>query len=205
MSPVFFAAAIYVMISKIIYYIAPSYSRAKPNFIYWFFITVDIISLILQAVGGAMSSTSNGSSKVGVDIALAGLSFQVITLFFFAVVCIDYAIRSRSVWSATKLPRSFKIFASFLSLATLLIWVRCCYRIYELSEGYSMDSEALRDEPLFIGLEMVLVLLAAYCLIVAHPGPVFVRGPAGPAAEQKMVQEKTRQAVGSDSEPESVV
>lgn len=68
-----------------------------------------------------------------------------------------------------------------------------------------MDSEALRDEPLFIGLEMVLVLLAAYCLIVAHPGPVFVRGPAGPAAEQKMVQEKTRQAVGSDSEPESVV
>lgn len=203
MSPVFFAAAIYVMISKIMFYISPTSSRVQPKFVYWFFITVDIISLILQAVGGAMSSTSNGSSTVGVNIALAGLSFQVITLFFFAVVCADYAIRSRSVWSAAKLPRSFKIFTAFLSLATLLIFVRCCYRIYELSEGYSMNSEALRDEPLFIGFEMVLVLLAAYCLIVAHPGPVFVRGPEGPAAEQRSIEEKTRRTLGSDSEQET--
>lgn len=208
MSPVFFAAAIYVMIYKIINYISPSHSRVQPRLIYWFFIICDIISLILQAVGGAMSSTSNGSSTAGVNIALAGLVFQVVSLLFFAVVCADYVIRTRSIWSAAKLPTSFKIFSSFLSLATLLIWVRCVYRIYELSEGYSMDSEALRDEPLFIGLEMVLVLLAAYCLIVAHPGPVFERGAQGPAAEQKMLaQEKTRRALGgssSESEQEHV-
>ena len=154
-----------------------------------------------------MSSTSNGSSKAGVDIALAGLIFQVVTLFFFVVTCIDYTIRTRSVWSAAKLPTSFKIFASFLTLATLLIWTRCCYRIYELSEGYSSDSEALRDQPLFNGLEMALVLIAAYCLVVAHPGPVFERGPRGPAAEEKMLaQEKTKQALGSsDSELENTV
>lgn len=46
-------------------------------------------------------------------------------------------------------------------------------RVFELSEGYSQDSEALRDQPLFIGLEGVMVVVAAWCLVVSHPGPVF--------------------------------
>ena len=151
-----------------------------------------------------MSSTSNGSSSVGVNIALAGLIFQVITIFFFVVTVIDFAIRSRSSWKDFKFPTSFKVFCSALATATLLIWVRCCYRVYELSEGYSQDSEALRDEPLFIGLEMVMVLLAAYALIVAHPGFVFDRGVQGPAAQQKSIaQEKTRDAYGFSSESDA--
>lgn len=114
-----------------------------------------MFSLILQATGGAMSSTSNGASQTGVDIALAGLIFQVITLTAFVTLSLDYAFRSRSVWMAKGLPRRFWNFVAFLSLATILIFIRCAYRIYELSEGYSRDSEALRDEPLFIALESV--------------------------------------------------
>lgn len=102
-----------------------------------------------------MSSTSNGDSNAGVQIALAGLSIQVITLFVFVVLVLDYFVRSRSVWKGAQLPTRFKVFCSALALATILIFARCAYRIYELSEGYSQDSEALRDEPLFIGLESV--------------------------------------------------
>lgn len=186
-------------------YISPAHSRVKPSLIYAFFITVDVISLALQAAGGAMSSTSDGASQTGVNIALAGLAFQVATLAFFVTFVIDYAWRSRSVWVSFRFPLAFKIFVASLSLATLLIWIRCCYRVYELSEGYSQYSEALRDEPLFIGLESVMVVVAAYALIVAHPGPVFERGRAaeGPAAMQKiMVEEKTRRAVGAGSSEE---
>lgn len=205
MSPVFFCAAIYVMIYKIINYISPAHSRFRPRLIYWFFITVDVISLVLQAAGGAMSSTSNGDSSVGVNVALAGLAFQVATLALFVTIVADYAFRSRSVWKGFKFPTVFKVFVSFLVLAILTIWIRCCYRVYELSEGYSRDSEALRDEPLFIGLESVMVIIAAYALIVAHPGPVFERGrdADGPAGVQKvMVEEKTRQALRVSSSDE---
>lgn len=101
-----------------------------------------------------MSSSSDGSSQAGVDIAMAGLGFQVITLFFFAVATVDYAIRSRCVWQKHGLSRSFKIFAAFLTLATIAIFIRCCYRLYELKDGYSSASSALREEPPFIGLEM---------------------------------------------------
>lgn len=104
-----------------------------------------------------MSSSSNGSSNVGVNIALAGLVLQVATLTIFILLTVDYFVRSRSVWrySDIHLPRRFKIFVSFLALATILILIRCCYRVYELSEGYSRTSKALRDQGLFIGLESV--------------------------------------------------
>lgn len=102
-----------------------------------------------------MSSTSDGSSNVGVNIALAGLGFQVATLVVFIALTVDYFVRSRKVWMATRLPLKFKVFVSFLTLATVLILIRCCYRVYELNGGYSSDSEALRDQALFIGLEAV--------------------------------------------------
>ena len=203
--PVFFSAAIYVMIYKIINYISPQHSRIQPRWIYWLFISADIISLVLQAVGGSMSSSSNGASQAGVNIALGGLAFQVATLFFFCITVVDFAFRSRKVWLNFQLAGRFKLFCVFLGVATLLIWIRCCYRVFELSEGYSSTSVALRDQPLFIGLESVMVIIAAYCLIVAHPGPVFERQGAkqalGPAESEKLQAEtKVRHAVGTASE-----
>ena len=219
MGPVFFCAAIYVMIYKMyvssthpihprdilthhsIQYVDPSIARFNPRLIYWGFLTCDLIALTLQAVGGAMSSTSDGASQVGVNIALAGLAFQVATLTCFIAVVTDYAIRSRHAVAKHGVNSRFKLFAGFLSLAILTIFIRCCYRVFELSEGYSSESKALRDEPLFIGLESVMVIVAAYALIVAHPGPVFNRGIDGPAEQERIAAgEKTRQALGASSE-----
>jgi len=176
--PVFFSAAIYVLLYQIVNYISVKHSRFPPKVFYYTFIPCDIISLILQAVGGAMSSSSNGSSNVGVNIALAGLAFQVATLVVFILLTVDYFVRSRSVWryGDIHLPRQFKIFVGFIAFATILILIRCCYRVYELSEGYSRTSKSLRDQDLFIGLESIMVILAAFALIIAHPGPVFSEG-----------------------------
>ena len=52
------------------------------------------------------------------------------------------------------LDRRMRLFFGFLSLATVLILVRCAYRVYELSKGYT-NSDLLRNEGLFIGLEGV--------------------------------------------------
>ncbi|KIW18800.1 hypothetical protein PV08_03089 [Exophiala spinifera] len=175
--PVFFSAAIYVMLSQIVTYISPKHSRFDPRLFYYIFIPCDIVSLILQAIGGAMSSTSDGSSSAGVNIALAGLAFQVATLVAFVAMTVDYFVRSREVWRSAHLPLKFKVFVSFLALATLLILIRCCYRVYELNEGYTRHSGALRDQTLFIALEAAMVIAAAYALVIGHPGQVFYSGP----------------------------
>lgn len=175
LGPAFFSAAIYLTLSKIVVYLGVQYSRLSPSMYYWIFISCDIISLTLQATGGAMSTTSSGSSQTGVNIAIAGLTFQVFTLTVFILFAIDFAIRyarGRARQSpATKLETSFKVFVGFLSLAVLLILIRCIYRIDELSEGYS--GPLISNEGLFIGLEGVMIIVATFALNVAHPGPVF--------------------------------
>lgn len=138
--------------------LSPTSAQFKPALYYQIFIPCDCICLVLQAVGGAMSSQSDGTSQLGVDLGLAGLSLQVIVLFLFIVLSIQYAFRYRSDVKANKvsgagLDSKFKFFLTFLSLATLVIFIRCVFRIYELSEGYS--GSAFHNEGIFIGLESV--------------------------------------------------
>lgn len=103
-----------------------------------------------------MSSQSNGSSQAGVDIGLAGLSFQVFTLLFFIVLAAQYGFRYQKDRrngriNISGLDGRFKFFLVCLSLSLVLIFIRCAYRIYELSDGYG--GVALHDQGLFIALE----------------------------------------------------
>lgn len=105
-----------------------------------------------------MSSNSKGSSQNGVDISLAGLSFQVFSLTVFIALTIDYArsylraAKSGAVRNRLTEPR-YKVFLVFLALATLCIYIRCVYRVAELSQGYS--GPLIQEQGLFIGLEGV--------------------------------------------------
>lgn len=77
-----------------------------------------------------MSATADGnatSQDNGVNIALAGLAFQVATLVLFIVASVDVAWHSRHIWALTKLPGKFKVFCVFLAAATIFILIRCCY------------------------------------------------------------------------------
>jgi hypothetical protein len=135
-------------------YFSPALSRIRPKLFYWIFIPCDIFCLTLQAAGGALSSTSFGSSKIGVDLALAGLSLQVVVLVVFCGFFADYMIRySRSARQAKEFGIRMKVFFGFLSLAILLILARCAYRVDELSEGW--EGPLISNEDLFIGLEGV--------------------------------------------------
>jgi len=169
-----------------ILYLGPTHARFPPKFYYWFFIACDILSLILQACGGALSSLSSGGSNIAVDASIAGLSFQVFTLCIFIGLAIEYAVRYSKAPREQKrqdVGQRFKLFVGFLSLAVILILTRCVYRIDELSDGYS--GPLVHNEGLFVGLEGVLIIVAVFCLAVAQPGPVF----GWPANEKKEVEE----------------
>lgn len=175
LGPTWFTAGVYVTLSKMyvccfglserceadggdsVVYLGPQYGRFSPKLYYWIFIPCDIFSLCLQAVGGALSSTSSGSSDVAVDVSKAGLSFQVFTLVVFIALTVDYAVRymqaKRVEERKAPLPASFKLFVAFLALAVILILIRCAYRIDELSDGYS--GPLIHNQGLFIGLEGV--------------------------------------------------
>ncbi|KAH6847318.1 RTA1 like protein-domain-containing protein [Chaetomium sp. MPI-CAGE-AT-0009] len=192
--PVYYCAAIYITLGLAITALPPHLSRTRiripPHLLYTIFIPSDLLSLALQAAGGALSTSSAGSSALGVNLALAGLSLQVFTMLLFCGLFGDFLVRyfragasggggseSESGGGVGKLDglsgngTRLKLFFGFMALAVVLILARCAYRLVELNEGY--DGELVRDEPLFIGLEGVMVLVAVYCLMIGHPGFVF--------------------------------
>jgi len=116
---------------------------------------------------------------------VAGLSFQVFTLFIFMICSIDFAINTirryrklgdealsqhasvvsiRGSWT-------FKGFVVALSLATICIFWRSVYRIAELSDGWS--GPLMYKQGLFIGFEGVLIAVACVALNIFHPSVCF--------------------------------
>lgn len=71
------------------------YSRFKPSTITIGFISADFLSLVLQAVGGALAdtATSNQMEQQGVNIMIAGLAFQVFSLVVFFAISVEFAVR----------------------------------------------------------------------------------------------------------------
>ncbi|KAF9776468.1 hypothetical protein IL306_005324 [Fusarium sp. DS 682] len=153
-------------------YFAPEVSRFRPELVWWIFIPADVICLVLQAAGGALSTVSQGSSQTGIDIALAGLSLQVVILVLFCALLGDYLWRYFRSGNVTAMSQRMRIFFGFLSAAVILILARCAFRCYELSKGYR-NSDLITDQGLFIGLEGVLIVVAVFFLCISHPGPVF--------------------------------
>ncbi|KAI4138328.1 MAG: hypothetical protein L6R39_006845 [Caloplaca ligustica] len=96
-APAFLAAGIYLTLSRIVLAFGPDNSRIKPLSYPRIFIPCDILSLVLQALGGGMAlaaSHSNKSPDTGDHIMVTGLAFQVFTLLVLMILCTDFAVRT---------------------------------------------------------------------------------------------------------------
>ena len=218
-APAFFAAGIYLTLSRIVITVGESNSRIKALSFPRFFIPCDFISLLLQAIGGAMASVASNnheSSDTGSHIMVAGLAFQVLTLAIFILICIDFAIRTRQQSrsggasapgndttnnSHARLRSSarFKGFLSALALATVCIFIRSIYRVIELAQGW--QGELIKNQRYFIVLEGVMVIIAVLALNVFHPGWCFREGYHGDvthALKRKKGQSQSKELTGSE-------
>lgn len=184
-APALLTAGIYLCLSRLIVVVGANHSRIKPKMYTYIFIGCDLLSLILQAIGGAMASMANGGSgaDLGVNIMIAGLCSQIISMVIFFVLWGDFAFRVRKSKKAgvkaTHAPlyedlrnnRTFHWFQWSLFGATVLIFIRCVYRVAELWGGF--DSHLANDELTFMIFEGPMIILAVTLMTVFHPGRVF--------------------------------
>ncbi|KAL8911818.1 MAG: hypothetical protein Q9171_003086 [Xanthocarpia ochracea] len=188
-APAFLAAGIYLTLSRIVVTFGPENSRIKPLSYPRFFIPCDILSLILQALGGGMASAASHSNKDpanGNHIMVAGLAFQVFTILVFMLLCADFAVRTVMRMNRTgetaldpthaTFRRSMKLrlFLVALTLSTICIFIRSVFRIVELGEGW--EGSLIKNQTLFIVLEGVMVVIAVLVLNAFHPGLCFREG-----------------------------
>lgn len=165
-------------------------SRIKPLSYPRIFIPCDVMSLLLQAAGGGIASAASHENKnpnTGTYIMVAGLAFQVLTLFIFMGLSVDFCLRTLKRYkelgaddafdqthAALRQSKRFKGFLIALAFATLCIFTRSVYRVAELSEGW--EGHLIHTQKYFIGLEGAIVSAAVIALNVFHPGFCFREG-----------------------------
>ncbi|KAK5656191.1 hypothetical protein OQA88_4951 [Cercophora sp. LCS_1] len=203
--PAFLAGGVYLCLRRIVYAFGAENSRIAPETYTRFFIPCDVVSLVLQAAGGAMASIASQndkSTKTGDNIMIAGLSFQVLTLLIFMAVSIDFGLnvlRRRRRLGTEAFDQSedlVKLRGSFgfkgllvaLALATICIFWRSVYRVAELSEGW--DGPLMKRQDLFIGFEGVMIVVACFVLNVFHPSVFFGEMMDG----KRVVEEKGKKS-----------
>lgn len=140
----------------------------------------DFLSLLLQAIGGAIADTADthSLSRVGIDIMIAGLVLQVISLAAFLAFFADFSWRCHKgvldmdpLKVRTRASTLFKLFRASLLLATVVILVRSIFRVVELWQGF--EGDLWNNETDFLILDGAMMAIAVLCLTATHPGVAF--------------------------------
>jgi hypothetical protein len=204
-APAFVAAGIYLTLKHVVISFGQEWSRLRPAWYTYIFIAGDIISLTLQGAGGGAAASADPGTKmvdVGTNLMIAGVIFQVVVLAFFAYFFVEYAVRTyrrRDTLTADAMQLFhaplFRFFMGAVVVAYVGIFVRCIYRIPELTSGWR--SELMRNEPEFIVLEGVMIVISVAALTIFHPGYCF---PAlgNTIGKNKAMQNKNKEMRGKN-------
>ena len=95
---------------------------------------------------------------------------MILASYFAFRVHRSFATRSNRFYALTGSKR-FHYMEIALAIATVLIFVRCCFRVAELKQGF--NGHIANSEPLFMVFEGPLIFIAVGLLTAFHPGMVF--------------------------------
>ncbi|KAJ5950368.1 uncharacterized protein N7479_008781 [Penicillium vulpinum] len=137
-APAFWSAAIYLTLKHGVNVFGQQYSTLKAKWYPYIFVTCDIISLILQGIGGGLAAAAKTphENDVGSNVMMAGIVWQVATLTVFGGMTGHFLLRikgapkeeltaeARKVWN----NRSFWVFFWGIFVAFVSTYIRCVYR-----------------------------------------------------------------------------
>ncbi|KAJ5616176.1 hypothetical protein N7537_001290 [Penicillium hordei] len=185
-APTFFTAGIYVLLGRFIQLLGPESSFIKPSLYLWIFCTCDIISLVVQAVGGGLASGEadkiGGDTATGTNIMVAGIVFQLFSITIFAVCAVDFIRRTMRKHLLQSVKGSvIPLFAAMI-LSIVCIYIRSIYRTIELVQGW--DGYLITHEAYFVALDGAMMVVSVVVFNVIHPGWML---PSGKSDSFKMV------------------
>ncbi|KAF8163848.1 RTA1-like protein [Crassisporium funariophilum] len=195
-------AASFIIFGDIIKRMGPAYSRVSPKWYSIIFCTCDVISLVVQGVGGGIAASAQTlkGANLGARIMLGGIVFQLVVIIAFAFCALEYFVRffkkvpfvSRShipveIGSTTigtlrgEYTSKIRLMIYALIFSTTVLFIRAIYRIIELNDGW--NGPIISNELLFNVLDGAMIILAIYTLNIAHPGLLL-------SPQQRQVSEK---------------
>ncbi len=174
-APCFFSAAIYYILGQMINQYGRRYSFISPMTYLGIFISFDMVSIIIQAVGGGMASKAGGqdppgNTKPGTQVMMAGIIIQLVSMCVFGLLWLIFLWRARAV----RISRILNLSTTF---SAFCIIVRNFYRAIELSQGWK--GYLITHEVYFAVLDGALMALAVGTFNVIFPATYMTGQPEG--------------------------
>jgi hypothetical protein len=171
-APTFFTAGIYVLLGRFIQILGRESSMLKPSLYLWIFCTCDIVSLVIQAIGGGMASSEadkvNGDTAPGTHIMVAGIIFQLFSITIFVIFAADFVVRTMRNRLLQSLTGSIVPLLGAMIFSVLCIYIRSIYRTIELLQGW--HGFLITHEKYFIALDGAMMVAAVVVFNIIHPG-----------------------------------
>ncbi|EEP81346.1 predicted protein [Uncinocarpus reesii 1704] len=196
LAPALFAASIYMVLGRLIAALhADRFSIVRRTWMTKIFVTGDILSFIVQGIGGGvMYSGTPSNLSLGQKIIIVGLVIQLLFFGFFTFASIIFHRRMSANPTTTSLSIHFSwrkhLFG--LYIASFLIMVRSVFRVIEYVQG--SDGELLSREIYLYIFDAALMWILMLLLNIVHPREIseLLRG------------EKSLNSVDLERQPESV-
>lgn len=161
-----------MLLGRFIHLLGPETSILSPKLYLWIFVTCDIISLVVQAVGGGMASMEvnkvNGDTAPGTHTMVAGIVFQLASITVFVFLAADFVRRTLRMRILQTMTGTIIPLLGAMIFSVLCIYIRSIYRTIELSQGWS--GYLITHERYFIVLDGIMMVLAVGVFNIFHPG-----------------------------------
>ncbi|KAF9027742.1 RTA1 like protein [Hymenopellis radicata] len=202
MAPTPLVAASFLILGRIIHRLGPAFSRLSPRNYSIIFVSCDLISLIVQGIGGGIASAADNEADAnkGGNVMLGGIVFQLVVITFYALFAAEFIWRyytDRPVSSFSKtseysidkpahfrgvLSRKLSLMLIALVFEAVFLYIRAIYRTIELSDGW--NGKIISTQVYFNVFDGAMIVLAIYTLNLFYPGFLL--------AEPKPVQDDQR-------------
>ena len=146
-SPVFISAANYVTLERIQIAVGTELARLSSRWYISIFVVGDVVSLLIQAAGGGISATADTDDSIsnGSHISLAGVVIQVFVTVPFLILLLDFVHQHYRQYkqggeaardTQARWTKGAKLVALASIISTVLVLIRCIYRIVEMAQGW---------------------------------------------------------------------
>ncbi|KAF8899506.1 RTA1-like protein [Gymnopilus junonius] len=195
-------AANFVILGNVIKRLGPAYSRLSPKWYTIIFTSCDVISLVVQGLGGGIAASASDlqGANNGAHIMLGGIVFQLVVIVLYSILAAEYFFRYHhdspiGYRTANAAPAengdrrgvfTFKLKAMSCALvfSTTVLFIRAVYRTIELADGWK--GRIISNQLYFNVLDGAMVILAMYTMNFINPG-IFLAPPTHVEDKEKEV------------------
>ncbi|KAJ5202979.1 hypothetical protein N7449_005058 [Penicillium cf. viridicatum] len=178
LAPSLFAASVYMILGRIIRLVdGDSRSLIRATRLTKIFVLGDVLSFLIQSSGGGVLSTAKSASTMqfGENIIIAGLIIQILFFGFFVIVSIVFHLRISANPTSSSLGTSVNwrrcLFA--LYFASVLIMVRCIYRVAEYIQG---QKGTLQSHEYYAYIfDALLMFMVTVVFVIIHPSRILIQ------------------------------